>query len=98
MPSAAGRSFELIVDTVDSQIRDTMRVEPAPYRAFISALVRLHLRRQLVRAIPGVEPPTAHLETDAALALIVFLAMIWFGIRARGVGGFHGTFARPARS
>ena len=26
--------------------------------------------------VPGVEPPTAHLETDAALALIVFVATI----------------------
>ena len=45
--------------------------------------------------VPGFEPPTAHIETDAALALIVFLATIWFGIRSRGVGGFMATFAEP---
>ena len=38
VPSATQAAFELIVDTVDSQIRDTMRVEPAPYRAFIGTL------------------------------------------------------------
>src|ERR1019366_3547777 len=31
MPSAAQTVFELIVDTVDAQIRATMLVEPAPY-------------------------------------------------------------------
>ena len=46
--------------------------------------------------MPGVEPPTAHLETDAALALIVFLAVIWFGIRvAAALRGYLATFASP---
>ena len=45
--------------------------------------------------MPGVEPPTAHLETDAALALLVFLAVIWFGVRAGGVRGYLATFASP---
>jgi F-type H+-transporting ATPase subunit a len=46
--------------------------------------------------IPGVEPPTAHLETDAGLALLVFLAVIWFGVRAGGVSGYLKTFATPS--
>jgi F-type H+-transporting ATPase subunit a len=45
--------------------------------------------------IPGIEPPTAHLETDAALAAIVFMSVIWFGIRTRGVGGWLASFAEP---
>ena len=59
-------------------------------------VVCLHLCRQLVALVPGVEPPTAHLETDAALALLVFLAVIWFGIRAGGVSGYLATFASPS--
>ena len=70
-----------------AQIRDTMRVDPAPYRALHRHAVRLHLRRQLVVAGPRREPPTARLETDAALALIVFFAVIWFGVRAGGLAG-----------
>jgi hypothetical protein len=31
--------------------------------------------------VPGIEPPTARLETDAALPLLVFLSVIWFGMR-----------------
>ncbi len=45
--------------------------------------------------VPGIEPPTAHLETDAALALIVFAATIYFGIRMRGWRGYLATFAEP---
>ncbi len=45
--------------------------------------------------VPGVEPPTAHIETDAALALLVFFAIICFGIRSGGLRGYLSTFASP---
>jgi len=69
--SAAQSAFEMIVETVDGQVRDTMDTEPGPYRAFIGTLF-------------------------AALALLVFLAVIWFGIRAGGVRGYLATFATPS--
>jgi F-type H+-transporting ATPase subunit a len=96
VPSATHAAFELIVDTVDSQIRDTMQVEPAPYRGFIGTLFAFIFVANWSSLVPGVQPPTAHLETDAALALLVFLAVIWFGIRAGGVRGYLATFASPS--
>ena len=95
VPSATQTVFELIVDTVDAQIRATMRVEPAPYRAFVGTLFAFIFVADWSSLVPGVEPPTAHLETDAALALLVFVAVIWFGIRAGGVRGYLATFASP---
>ncbi|ANN58716.1 ATP synthase F0 subunit A [Mesorhizobium loti NZP2037] len=87
--------FELIVETVDSQIRDTMRVDPQPYRAFVGTLFLFIFVANWSSLVPGVEPPTAHIETDAALALLVFCAVIWFGVRAGGVSGYLATFASP---
>jgi F-type H+-transporting ATPase subunit a len=95
-PSKIQSVLELIVETVDSQIRETMRANPDPYRAFIGTLFLFIFIANWTTLIPGVEPPTAHLETDAALALLVFLAVIWFGIRAGGVGGYLKTFATPS--
>ena len=94
-PTAIQAALELIVDTVDNQIRDTMRIEPAPYRAFIGTLFVFIFVANWSSLIPGIEPPTAHLETDAALALLVFLAVIWFGIQAGGARGYLSTFASP---
>jgi F-type H+-transporting ATPase subunit a len=94
-PGRTQAALELIVGTVDSQIRETMRVEPAPYRAFIGTLFVFIFVSNWSSLLPGVEPPTAHLETDAALALLVFLAVIWFGIRAGGVRGYLASFAFP---
>ena len=95
LPSAAQAAVELVVDTVDGQIRDTMGVEPEPYRAFIGTLFLFIFIANWSSLVPGVEPPTAHLETDAALALIVFVAVIWYGIRAGGVRGYLASFAYP---
>ena len=95
IPSKLQAAFELIVATVDGQIRDTMRVEPAPYRAFIGTLFIFIFVANWSSLLPGIEPPTAHIETDAALALLVFGAVIWFGIRAGGVRGYLATFASP---
>ena len=98
MPSAAQAAIELIVDTVDAQIRATMRVEPAPYRAFVGTLFVFIFVANWSSLVPGVEPPTAHIETDTALALLVFAAVIWFGVRAGGVRGYLALLPRPIRS
>ncbi|MGB7914503.1 MAG: F0F1 ATP synthase subunit A, partial [Rhodomicrobium sp.] len=45
--------------------------------------------------LPGVEAPTSKLETPAALALIVFFSVHFFGIRARGLRGYLASFAKP---
>ena len=95
-PSKVQAVCELVVATVDSQIRDTMQLEPGPYRAFIGTLFAFIFVANWSSLVPGVQPPTAHLETDAALALLVFLAIIWFGIRAGGVRGYLATFATPS--
>lgn len=94
-PSFGQSALELIVTTVDSQIRDTMRVEPGPYRSFIGTLFVFIFVANWSELVPGLEPPTAHLETDAALALLVFLAVIAFGVRAGGVVGYLRSFAMP---
>ena len=96
VPSTTQALFELIVDAVDSQIRATMRVDPAPYRAFIGSLFVFILVCNWSALVPGMEPPTANLATDAALALLVFVAVIWFGVRAGGVRDFLATFASPS--
>jgi F-type H+-transporting ATPase subunit a len=95
VPSRTQTFLELIVDTVDNHIRNTMRTDPAPYRSFIGGLFLFILMANWSAMVPGIEPPTAHLETDAALALLVFLAVIRFGIKAGGIRGYISTFASP---
>lgn len=95
-PSRAQAALELIVDTIRLQIQETMEVPPARYLPLIGTLFLFVLVANWSSLIPGVEPPTAALETDAALALIVFGATIWFGVRELGAAGYLRSFARPS--
>jgi F-type H+-transporting ATPase subunit a len=94
-PSKVQAALELFVSTIDAQIRDAMQVEPARYRALIGTIFVYVLVANWSSLIPGIEPPTAHIETDAALALLVFGATIYYGIATRGTAGYLRTFAEP---
>lgn len=88
--------LELLVSTLDAQIRATTPGDPARFRALIGTLLLFILFANWSSLVPGVEPPTTHLETDAALALIVFISTIVYGVRAQGVSGYLASFARPS--
>ena len=95
-PSAWQSALEIFVGAIEDQIRETMRVSPEPYTPLLGTLFVFILISNWSSLIPGIEPPTAHIETDAALALIVFCAVFYFGIRARGLLGFLKSFAEPS--
>ena len=88
--------LELVVATLDAQIDATLQRDPTPYRAVIGTLFVFILAANWTSLVPGAEPPTAHLETDAALAAVVFVATIYYGIRANGAFGYLRTFAEPS--
>jgi F-type H+-transporting ATPase subunit a len=95
VPSRTQAALELMVAAMQDLIRETLRTEPEPYLPLLGALFTYILLANWSAVVPGVDPPTAHIETDAALALIVFFAVIYFGIRARGIGSYLRTFAEP---
>jgi len=95
VPDARQTIVELIVGVIDDQIRVTMRTEPGPFRALIGTIFLFILTANWTSLIPGIDPPTAHLETDAALGLIVFVATLGYGIAALGPLGYLKTFTRP---
>ncbi|MBV9288283.1 MAG: F0F1 ATP synthase subunit A [Hyphomicrobiales bacterium] len=88
-------ALELLVSMIDRQIGDTMQRDPAPFRALLGTIFLFVLVSNWSSLVPGVEPATAHIETDAAMALIVFVAIIFWGVRIRGLGGYLKTFADP---
>ena len=95
VPDKRQATLELVVGVLDTQIEETTGAKPAPYRGFIGTLFLFILVANWSSLVPGVEPPTAALETDAALAVLVFLSVIWFGVRSGGVGGYLKSFAAP---
>ena len=87
--------LELLVTGIIDQIEDIVRKDGRPLLPLLGTLFIFLLAANLSGLLPGVAPPTGKLETPAALALTVFLAVHYFGIRARGLKGYLASFARP---
>jgi F-type H+-transporting ATPase subunit a len=87
--------LELIVTGILHQIEEVMRKDPRPFLPLIGTLFIFLVAANLSGLVPGVEAPTGKLETPAALALIVFAAVHYFGVRVRGPLGHLASFAKP---
>jgi F-type H+-transporting ATPase subunit a len=86
---------ELIVTGITGQIEEVMRKGARPFLPLLGTLFIFLVAANLSGIFPGVEAPTGKLETPAALALIVFVAVHFFGVRAQGFLGYLASFARP---
>ncbi len=94
-PSRAQAVIELIVTGIMQQIEEVLRRQPRPLMPLLGTLFIFLVAANLSGVLPGVQAPTATLETPAALALIVFLAVHFYGVRSRGVLGYLASFAKP---
>ena len=87
--------LELLVTAIMAQIDEVIRKSPRPFLPLLGTLFIFLVVANLSGVLPGVEAPTGKLETPAALALIVFVAVHYFGVRARGPFGYLASFAKP---
>lgn len=94
-PGKVQAALELVVGAIDHQVEEVIRQDPALFRPIVGTIFLFILIANWSSLLPGVEPPTARLETDAALALIVLVASGYYGIRLRGAGGYLKSFAEP---
>ena len=94
-PGRVQSALEIVVETIANQIRDTLRAPPERYVPLLGTLFVFLVVANLSAIVPGVEPPTAHVETPAALAVIVLLATHYYGIRARGVRAHFVEYVKP---
>jgi len=94
-PGRAQALLELLVTTMTTQIGEAMQRSGRPFLPLVGTLFLFVLFANVLSVVPGVEAPTGHIETAAALALIVFLSIHWYGVRSRGLAGYLGRFAKP---
>jgi F-type H+-transporting ATPase subunit a len=87
--------LELVVTGIMAQIQETIRRNPRPFLPLLGTLFVFLVTANVSGILPGIEAPTGKIETPAALALIVFFAVHYFGVRARGLFGYLASFAEP---
>jgi F-type H+-transporting ATPase subunit a len=94
-PSRWQALMELALEAIMQQLDDMIGAGSRRYLPLVATLFLFVLVSNWSFLVPGVEPPTRYLETDTALAVVVFVAVVAYGIKARGVGGYLATYAEP---
>jgi len=87
--------LEILVDGLLGQIRDATRQEPERFLPLLGTLFIFIVVCNLLSVLPGFQPPTGSLSTTTALALIVFLAVPYYGIREHGIGNYLKGYLQP---
>ncbi len=95
IPGRCQTALELLVTGIENQIAEVIRKSGRPLLPLLGTLFIFLVCANLSGLVPGVQAPTAKIETPAALALIVFFAVHYFGVRARGLTGYLASFAEP---
>ncbi|MBD3419302.1 MAG: F0F1 ATP synthase subunit A [Chitinivibrionales bacterium] len=88
-------ALEVIVKTIRDQIHDITRQNPDAYAPFLGTLFLFISLSNFMAFVPGYYPPTGSLNTTAALALCVFVAVPVYGIRQVGVGSYLKQYIEP---
>jgi F-type H+-transporting ATPase subunit a len=87
--------LEIIVTGIVKQIEEVGLRDPQKYLGFLGTLFLFVAIASIGTVIPGYEPPTGSLSTTAALALCVFVAVPFFGIRDQGMRGYLKSYLEP---
>jgi F-type H+-transporting ATPase subunit a len=88
--------LEVVVETIANQVREiTGSLHPA-FLPLLSTLFLFLVVANLSAILPGVKTPTAHIETPAALAVLVFLSTHFFGIKSRGLTAYLRHYTQPS--
>ena len=95
LPDRRQAVVELVVTGIIGQVEEVIRKDPRPFLPILGTLFIFLVAANLSGVLPAVQAPTATLETPAALALIVFGSVHFFGLRARGPVGYLASFAKP---
>lgn len=88
--------LEILVETLEEQVRGVLQRDPWRYLPLLATLFIFLVAANLSALVPGVKPPTAKIETPAALAIIVFFSVHAYGIAARGTAGYFKRFLHPS--
>lgn len=88
VPTGLQNFFEPAIAGIEGMIEETMGPKGKAYFPLIATLAFFILVSNLIALVPGFYPPTANLNTNAAMALTVFAMTHIIGVKEHGIGYF----------
>ncbi len=87
--------LEIVITALSTQIEEIGLTHSERYLGFLGTIFLFVGAASLGTVIPGFESPTGSLSTTAALALCVFIAVPYFGIKEQGIGTYLKSYIKP---
>ena len=91
MPEA----LEMFIDFVSDTVSDVLGRPAEPFLPFLGAIILFLLIANNLGLLPLLSTPTKDINTTLAMALVVFFAVHYFGIRDKGLLGYLKSLATP---
>jgi len=95
-PGALQTVLEGVVSAIDDAVAAVAPDHAKQLMPFVGSLWIFLVIANLSGLIPGVKAPTGDLSATAALAILVFLSVHWFGIRAQGLRNYLRHYLTPS--
>lgn len=95
-PGPGQAMIEYLVTALNEQIESVIQTEGWSYLPLIGTIFIFLVSANLLAVVPGPEAPTMHIETSAAIALIVFASTHYFGIRTLGLKTYLKGYTKPS--
>ena len=95
-PGRVQTALELLVTSIETQVGEVIPDGGSGYVWLLGTMFIFLVFANASGLVPGLQAPTAHLETPAALAAVVFLSVHVAGVSRHGLLGYLREFARPS--
>lgn len=87
--------FEFLVSFIRNEIHQTIGKDSDRYVPLIASLFLFIGLSNLLDIVPGYQPPTGSLSTSTALALLVLVAVPFYGVKRLGLFAYLKNYAQP---
>ena len=98
-PGRTQQVVEAMLNWLGDEIRGIVGRKPEPFIPLIATLFIFILASNFVSFVSSfftvLKPPTADIKTTAALAIVVFLAVPFYGIAMTGTVSYLKTYVKP---
>ena len=95
-PGMVQTALEGLVQAIEDAIEGVLPGRAGLLLPFIGSLWLFVAVANLTGLVPGLHSPTGDLSTAAALAVLVFLSVHWFGIESEGLKNYLRHYLSPS--
>lgn len=88
--------LEILVEQINGEIRNAIGLEPMQFLPFLGTILLFFALANILTIFPYYESPAGSLSTTLAVAVCVFVAVPYFGIKNSGIRNYLKTYIEPS--